>query len=207
MPMKPVQTPTTKFDKTELKERLDPIEYQVTQENGTERPFTNKYYKNYDKGIYTCIVCEIELFNSDTKYESGSGWPSFYDVIEQELLIKKHDASGVGANLLRIVKNPDLIRTEVCCKNCGAHLGHVFKDGPPPTGMRYCVNSSSLNFREAEGDEADSATPREIIKHAATVEGCGADGFCTLKGRQEAEALKKKMAELKVSPEKEEAKP
>lgn len=203
MPIKPEPEATTKYDKVELRERLDPIEYLVTQEKGTERPFTNRYYKHFERGSYACIICNTDLFDSNTKYESGSGWPAFYDILDPNKIIKRHDASGVGANLLRIVANPELIRTEVSCKECGSHLGHVFKDGPKPTGMRFCVNSASLNFKPAseEGDQTDSSIEqpkKEVITHLATIDGCGADGICTLKSRK---ALMEKIKQDKLSKE------
>jgi len=180
--MKQDSSPNVTVDKAELREKLTPIEYQVTQEKMTERPYTNKFYKHRDKGSYVCKICGVNLFLSSTKYDSGSGWPSFFDVVDKAKVKYTQDASGIGGNLLLIVKRPDLIRTEVSCKNCGSHLGHVFSDGPKPTGQRYCVNSSSLDFIP-EIDEIDGKVKieeAEEIHHAATLGGCGPDGICRL---------------------------
>ncbi|XP_050539689.1 peptide methionine sulfoxide reductase MsrB isoform X2 [Daktulosphaira vitifoliae] len=122
------------ISKEELKKRLSPIQYHVTQEKGTERAFTGKYNKTTDPGLYTCVVCDEPLFTSETKFDSGCGWPAFNDVINQGKVKLTSDTSN------------GMIRTEVQCINCNAHLGHVFKDGPPPTGRRFCINSASMNF-------------------------------------------------------------
>ena len=113
---------------------LTPEQYQVLREKGTERAFTGKYYKHKAKGTYICSGCDNELFSSETKYDSGSGWPAFFDAIDSKKVNTKSDFS-LG-----------MIRTEITCAKCGSHLGHVFEDGPKPTGLRYCVNSLSLKF-------------------------------------------------------------
>jgi peptide-methionine (R)-S-oxide reductase len=115
---------------------LDPESYHVLREKGTERAFTGRYYKNKEAGTYVCKGCGTPLFTSDTKYDSGSGWPSFYDAIDKGVIETQTDYSH------------GMIRTEIMCAKCGGHLGHLFDDGPNPTGQRYCVNSLSLEFKK-----------------------------------------------------------
>ncbi|PNF14594.1 Methionine-R-sulfoxide reductase B1, partial [Cryptotermes secundus] len=114
------------------------------------RAFTGKYYKTKDAGLYTCVVCGEELFSSETKFDSGCGWPAFNDVLDQGKVKLTKDTSHVGGNLLLLIANPGMVRTEVTCAQCGAHLGHVFNDGPKPKGTRFCINSASMNFHPAD---------------------------------------------------------
>ncbi|XP_076339526.1 peptide methionine sulfoxide reductase MsrB-like isoform X3 [Tachypleus tridentatus] len=138
------------FSKAELRKKLTPVQYVVTQEKVTERAFTGEYYKLKDTGVYACIVCGEEIFSSETKYDSGCGWPTFLDVINSNKVSLKTDFSHVGNNLLLLATKGNIGRTEVSCRKCGGHLGHLFDDGPRPTGKRYCINSSSLNFKGRE---------------------------------------------------------
>ena len=137
----------------ELRARLSPEQYEVTQKAGTERAFTGAYWDTKDEGLYRCIVCESPLFRSDTKFDSGTGWPSFWEPVTPEAVKTETD------------RKLGMARTEALCGTCGAHLGHVFPDGPDPTGQRYCMNSCSLDLdteaaaAAAEQDAADTDEP------------------------------------------------
>jgi peptide-methionine (R)-S-oxide reductase len=130
-------TPFASITDQEWRKKLTPLQYEVLREKGTERAFTGQYYDNHEKGTYYCAACHQMLFTSETKFESGTGWPSFYKPVAVDAVITDTDDSY------------GMLREEVICSQCGGHLGHVFDDGPKPTGLRYCMNSVSLKFEKA----------------------------------------------------------
>ncbi len=140
-----------KIQKTpeEWQEQLTTQQYHVAREKGTERAFTGKYWDSKAKGTYKCVCCGQELFSSDTKYRSGTGWPSFYQPVDAKAVTEVEDRA-LG-----------MLRTEVICSRCDAHLGHVFADGPDPTGQRYCLNSASLDLEPAPAAETKAAEEKE----------------------------------------------
>lgn len=133
----PKDTVMFKVNKTEdeWRKQLSPFEYQVLREKGTERAYTGEYWDHHEDGTYTCKGCGAPLFTSNEKFDSGCGWPSYYDAIDSGAIVTKPDYSH------------GMVRTEIMCAKCGGHLGHVFDDGPKPTGLRYCVNSASIDFK------------------------------------------------------------
>tara|TARA_X000001036_G_scaffold46513_2_gene37249 strand:- start:28246 stop:29085 length:840 start_codon:yes stop_codon:yes gene_type:complete len=132
--MKTEKSKRVNLSDEEWQKKLTPEEYHILREKGTERPFTGEYDKFYEEGIYKCAGCDTELFTSDTKYDSGCGWPAFYETMPGKIEETEDNSFG-------------MTRIEITCENCGGHLGHVFNDGPKPTGIRYCVNSASLDFK------------------------------------------------------------
>jgi peptide-methionine (R)-S-oxide reductase len=132
---------TSDMSDSEWKATLSPEQYRILRRKGTERAFTGKFWDHKGDGVYTCAGCGQELFDSKTKYKSGSGWPSFWQPVEEKRVSEEDD------------RTLGMARTEILCSKCGGHLGHVFDDGPPPTGLRYCINSASLDFK-ARTEEA-----------------------------------------------------
>lgn len=133
-----------KLSENEWRNKLTPIQFNILRQKGTERPFTGEYYNHFESGVYHCAGCDVALFRSDTKFESGCGWPSFFEAATKGSIEYKKDMTY------------GMIRTEVLCSKCGGHLGHVFDDGPEPTGKRYCINSGAITF-QSDKDSNDNS--------------------------------------------------
>ena len=145
---------TERQDRRELRRRLSPLQYHVTQEAGTERAFTGEYWDCKDDGVYHCVICNTALFSSDTKYESGTGWPSFWEALDPDA-VEIHTDRSFG-----------MVREEAVCANCGAHLSHRFPDGPRPTGERYCMNSARSAWSASPTDKQRRDRRRTCVRRS-----------------------------------------